>query len=54
MPEKTSAIPIAPSASAGFSLAHPLDEFYAQAGQPLPPLNEVDGEAVPARTTMSE
>ena len=47
MPEKTSAIPIAPSASTGFSLAHPLDEFYAQAGQPLPPLNEVDGEAVP-------
>ncbi len=26
---------------------HPLDEFYAQAGQPLPPLNQVDGEAVP-------
>jgi len=26
---------------------HPLDEFYAAAGQPLPPLNQVDGEAVP-------
>src|SRR5260370_28398875 len=47
MPEKTSAIPIAPSVSTGFSLVHPLEEFYAQAGQPLPPLNEVDGEAVP-------
>ena len=46
MPEKTSAISVnAPSAA--FSLVHPLDEFYAQAGQPLPPLNEVDGEAVP-------
>jgi chorismate-pyruvate lyase len=46
MPEKTSAIPVTPP-SAAFSLVHPLDEFYAQAGQPLPPLNEVDGEAVP-------
>lgn len=26
---------------------HPLDEFYAAAGQPLPPLNQLDGEAVP-------
>ena len=30
-----------------FSLVHPLDEFYAAAGQPLPPLNQIDGEAVP-------
>ena len=27
--------------------AHPLDEFYAQAGQSLPPLTQVEGEAVP-------
>ena len=27
--------------------AHPLDEFYAQAGQSLPPLSQVEGEAVP-------
>jgi chorismate-pyruvate lyase len=33
--------------ASGFSLVHPLDDFYARAGQPLPPLNEVDGEAVP-------
>jgi len=30
-----------------FVLAHPLDEFYAQMGQPLPPLDQLDGEAVP-------
>ena len=28
-------------------LAHPLDEFYAQMGLTLPPLQQVDGEAVP-------
>jgi len=28
-------------------LAHPLDEFYAQLGLTLPPLEQVDGEAVP-------
>lgn len=28
-------------------LAHPLDEFYAAAGQSLPPLTQIDGEAVP-------
>jgi chorismate-pyruvate lyase len=33
--------------TAEFALVHPLDEFYARAGQPLPPLNEVDGHAVP-------
>src|SRR5437899_12834558 len=27
--------------------AHPLDEFYARAGLPLPPLTQIDGEAVP-------
>ena len=31
----------------GLALAHPLDEFYAQMGQTLPPLQQVDGEAVP-------
>src|SRR6185503_17737422 len=44
MPERPTTISTTP---AGFSLVHPLDEFYAQAGQPLPPLNQVDGEAVP-------
>lgn len=29
------------------SLAHPLDEFYAVAGLPVPPLNQIDGEAMP-------
>src|SRR5437016_2627969 len=31
----------------GLAAAHPLDEFYASAGQSLPPLTQVDGEAVP-------
>jgi len=30
-----------------FSISHPLDEFYAQMGLTLPPLQQVDGEAVP-------
>src|SRR5882672_5749983 len=29
------------------SIAHPLDEFYARSGLNLPPLDQVDGEAVP-------
>jgi hypothetical protein len=29
------------------SLVHPLDEFYTVAGLPLPPLNQIDGEAMP-------
>ena len=33
--------------SAGQSIAHPLDEFYARSGLNLPPLDQVDGEAVP-------
>jgi len=33
--------------SGKFALAHPLDEFYAQMGSALPPLQQVDGEAVP-------
>jgi chorismate-pyruvate lyase len=45
MPERASTI--ANPAAANFSLAHPLDEFYAESGQPLPPLNQIDGEAVP-------
>ena len=32
---------------APFSISHPLDEFYAQMGLTLPPLQQVDGEAVP-------
>src|ERR1043166_7123861 len=31
-----------------FALAHPLDEFYAQMGLTLPPLQQVDGVTVPA------
>jgi len=29
------------------SIAHPLDEFYARTGLTLPPLDQVDGEALP-------
>ncbi|MDB6123912.1 MAG: hypothetical protein JWQ71_2905 [Pedosphaera sp.] len=46
MPEKTNILPYAIRA-ADFSLAHPLDEFYALAGQALPPLQEVEGVGVP-------
>ncbi|HWF19697.1 MAG TPA: hypothetical protein VG754_10535 [Verrucomicrobiae bacterium] len=45
MPERASTIPA--STTTNFSLAHPLDEFYAEEGQPVPPLNQIDGEAVP-------
>jgi len=44
MPEKNSILTTTPS---NFSLVHPLDEFYAAAGQALPPLSQVDGQAVP-------
>src|SRR5579872_4208865 len=46
MPDKVSPL-LAPPTSDGFSLVHPLDEFYARSGKPLPPLNEVAGHAVP-------
>jgi chorismate-pyruvate lyase len=46
MPDKTS-IASAAQTPASFALAHPLDEFYKLAGQALPPLVQVDGEAVP-------
>ena len=36
-----------PTASAGQSVAYPLDEFYSRSGLNLPPLDQVDGEAVP-------
>jgi chorismate-pyruvate lyase len=45
MPERTPTI--APKKSAELPLLHPLDEFYAAAGQPLPPLTEIEGESVP-------
>src|SRR5258707_8979664 len=46
MPEKPPTISdFAPPAP--FVLVHPLDEFYAQTGQTLPPLNQVEGHAVP-------
>jgi len=38
---------IKPEAPKSFALAHPLDDFYAHAGLTLPPLQQVDGEAVP-------
>ena len=44
MPEKVAPVP---PRNTEFDLVHPLDEFYAEAGQPLPPLNQVEGEAVP-------
>lgn len=37
----------ATAAPPNVSLVHPLDEFYARAGQSLPPLTSVEGEAVP-------
>ena len=43
MPEKV--VPM--STSIASSVAHPLDEFYTAAHLPLPPLNEIDGEAMP-------
>src|SRR5437868_5833470 len=46
MPDKAPVISNIPP-PAGFSLVHPLDEFYAQAGQSLPPLNEIEGGAMP-------
>src|SRR5690349_24864965 len=46
MLEKSS-IAAAVQSSAGSLLAHPLDEFYALAEQPLPPLGPVDSTAVP-------
>src|SRR5437899_6770711 len=46
MPDNASIAPAAPT-PASFALAHPLDDFYKLAGQTLPPLVAVDGEAVP-------
>ena len=40
-------IPVGGHKSATFVLVHPLDEFYAQMGLALPPLQQMDGEAVP-------
>jgi chorismate-pyruvate lyase len=49
MPERSPTITVSKSSatSANVSLAYPLDEFYALAEQPLPPLSAVDGAAVP-------
>src|ERR1700677_1905600 len=44
MPEKDS---ILATTSSELSLVHPLDEFYAAAGQALSPLNQLDGAAMP-------
>jgi chorismate-pyruvate lyase len=46
MPDKLSiAMPADPARN--LPLAHPLDEFYAMAGLPLPPLVPVESQAVP-------
>jgi hypothetical protein len=45
MPERAASIPM--SSSPANSVVHPLDEFYAAAGLPLPPLDRIDGEAMP-------
>ena len=29
------------------SIAYPLDEFYARSGLTLPPLDQIDGQALP-------
>lgn len=48
MPEPTpSRAPAAAPAVPAGGPVHPLDEFYARAGQALPPLALVEGEAVP-------
>lgn len=39
--------PPRPSAPAALPIAHPLDEFYAQMGMPLPPIEQVQGDEVP-------
>ncbi len=39
--------PVGEIQSAPFALVHPLDEFYQEMGSALPPLQQVDGEAVP-------
>jgi len=37
-----------PTSQAGVTaIAHPLDEFYARSGLPLPPLEQIEGEEVP-------
>ncbi|MDB6065456.1 MAG: hypothetical protein JWR26_1664 [Pedosphaera sp.] len=46
MPDKPATISVSTPAD-GFVLVHPLDDFYAQAGQALPPLNQVEGHTVP-------
>ena len=35
------------SQAGGPAIAHPLDEFYARSGLPLPPLEQIEGEEVP-------
>jgi chorismate-pyruvate lyase len=36
-----------PPPPVALTIAHPLDEFYAEMGLTLPPLQQVDGETVP-------
>ena len=39
--------PLDPNAAASQSIAYPLDEFYLRSRLSLPPLDQIDGEAVP-------
>lgn len=43
----TSSSSIPDQAVPASSIAYPLDEFYARSGLTLPPLDQVDGEALP-------
>ena len=47
MPERAPIIPLPAAVPGELMLAHPLDEFYAGEGHALPPLTQVEGEAVP-------
>lgn len=44
MSDRTSISPVSP---ANLPLTHPLDDFYARANVHLPPLAQIDGEAMP-------
>lgn len=46
MPDAMSHLPAMPSAKV-MPCAYPLDDFYARAGKPLPPIEAMPGESVP-------
>lgn len=48
MPKRATVLPLPHQGPSGdFVLSHPLDEFYRRAGIPLPPLQEIEAEAMP-------